>query len=248
MAIVYAHYRKSDNEIFYIGIGETIRRAYTKKGRNLHWNRIVKIHNFEVEVLCEGLTWEQACEAEIFLITFYGRDGKGTGPLSNQTDGGDGMLGYNRPLSATKAQVKYVKRPVLQYDLLGNYIKEWDSRVVAASSLNMSPESISAASTGRTNSAGGYLWRDKDPSKWYPPVYNPKQCNYEREGLLNHRDGKTNKRPVNQYNSDGLFIQSWPSITEASKSLNIEYRSISKCCLGHILTAGKFKWKYKINI
>ena len=33
MAIVYQHRREDTNEVFYIGIGETLKRAYQKKAR-----------------------------------------------------------------------------------------------------------------------------------------------------------------------------------------------------------------------
>jgi hypothetical protein len=93
VAIVYAHYKKTNNEIFYIGIGDNISRAY-EWGRNNHWCNIVKKYDYEVEILIDDITWELACEYEMYLIEFYGRFDKKLGPLVNLTDGGDGSLGY----------------------------------------------------------------------------------------------------------------------------------------------------------
>jgi hypothetical protein len=92
MAVVYAHYKKTNNEIFYIGIGDNISRAY-EWGRNKHWCNIVKKYDYEIEILIENITWELACEYEMYLIRFYGRHDKKLGPLVNLTDGGDGVLG-----------------------------------------------------------------------------------------------------------------------------------------------------------
>jgi len=41
MAIVYRHIRKDTNEIFYIGIGKSIKRMISKNYRNKHWHNIV---------------------------------------------------------------------------------------------------------------------------------------------------------------------------------------------------------------
>ena len=41
---VYAHKKKQDGEIFYIGKGVG-RRAYKKTGRSTYWNNIVKKNN-----------------------------------------------------------------------------------------------------------------------------------------------------------------------------------------------------------
>jgi hypothetical protein len=90
MAIVYRHIRKDKNETFYIGIGKTLRRAYRTDSRNDYWKNIAK-NGFDVEILYDGITWEQACNKEIELISLYGRKDIGTGILANMTDGGDGI-------------------------------------------------------------------------------------------------------------------------------------------------------------
>ncbi|MEI7943048.1 MAG: NUMOD3 domain-containing DNA-binding protein [Candidatus Riflemargulisbacteria bacterium] len=97
MAIVYLHRRNnienSIDNIFYIGIGISEKRACSKQGRNLHWKRIVNKYGFTIEILYNDLTWEEACQKEIELIKLYGRKDLGLGNLVNLTDGGDGQLG-----------------------------------------------------------------------------------------------------------------------------------------------------------
>lgn len=93
MAIVYKHITKGTNQVFYIGIGKTKKRAYNKsKDRSIFWHNIAK-RGYNVEVLLENLTWEEACEKEKELISLYGRRDLGLGPLVNMTDGGDGGNG-----------------------------------------------------------------------------------------------------------------------------------------------------------
>jgi hypothetical protein len=89
MAIVYQHIRKDTNEVFYIGIGKTIKRAYSKV-RTQYWHRIVNKHSYLVEVIKEDLTWEEACEIEKTLIKKHGRKDLDEGNLINMTDGGEG--------------------------------------------------------------------------------------------------------------------------------------------------------------
>jgi hypothetical protein len=97
MAYVYRHIRLDKNEPFYIGIGgETdgkYKRAYQSRSRNNIWQKIVNKTDYRVEIIMDGLTWEEACQKEIELIALYGRKDLNKGTLSNLTDGGDGALG-----------------------------------------------------------------------------------------------------------------------------------------------------------
>lgn len=97
MAYVYRHVRLDVNKPFYIGIGSdsTYARAYTKDRRNKHWKNIAK-KGYEVEILLDSLTWEEACEKEKEFIQLYGRTDLNTGILCNKTNGGEGFLGVKR--------------------------------------------------------------------------------------------------------------------------------------------------------
>lgn len=92
MAVLYRHI-KPNGETFYIGIGKTEKRAYSKKNRNKYWKHIIEKYNYEIQILKSDLTWEDACELEKMLISYYGRKDLNTGNLVNMTDGGDGMIG-----------------------------------------------------------------------------------------------------------------------------------------------------------
>jgi hypothetical protein len=91
MAIVYQHFRTDIDEVFYVGIGRSIKRAYSKNQRSKPWRDLIKDHSYRVEIVAEGLTWEQACEKERELIKYYGRRDLKLGSLVNMTDGGDGV-------------------------------------------------------------------------------------------------------------------------------------------------------------
>ena len=93
MAIVYQHRRLDTEEVFYIGIGTTKRRAYSNYKRSKYWHSIVNKAGYTVELLHENIHWEQACKIEQDLIKQYGRKDLGLGNLINLTDGGDGRFG-----------------------------------------------------------------------------------------------------------------------------------------------------------
>jgi hypothetical protein len=93
MAVLYRHIRLDSNQPFYIGIGKTEKRAYSKKSRNDHWNKIAKKHGYKVQIMLDDLTWEEACQKEIEFIQLYGRKDLGLGTLVNKTDGGEGTVG-----------------------------------------------------------------------------------------------------------------------------------------------------------
>ena len=51
------------------------------------------------------------------------------------------------------------KQPVLQFDLLGHFIKEWESATQAFSELGINNSMIIRCCKGRLNTAGGYIWK-----------------------------------------------------------------------------------------
>ena len=90
--IVYRHRKLTNDEVFYIGIGDKY-RPYEKGKRNRHWWAVVKKYGYAVDILYEVNTWCQACVIEIMLIEKYGRKDLGLGKLVNKTNGGDGVRG-----------------------------------------------------------------------------------------------------------------------------------------------------------
>ena len=94
MSVVYRHIRLDKNEPFYIGIGKTEKRAYSKHSRNRYWNHITKNTEYKVQILFDDLSWDMAVEKEIELIQTYGRKDLGLGTLVNLTHGGEGLRNY----------------------------------------------------------------------------------------------------------------------------------------------------------
>ena len=104
MAYIYRHIRLDKNEPFYIGIGSdsNYERSNSHKHRNNHWRNIVAQTPYEVEILLDNLTWDDACSKEIEFIALYGRADLNKGPLVNMTDGGEGN---NNPSEVTRMSI-----------------------------------------------------------------------------------------------------------------------------------------------
>lgn len=104
MAYLYRHIRLDKNEPFYIGIGsdDKYKRAYSVKQRTKHWMFITACTPYEVEIVLDDLTWEEACKKEQEFIQLYGRKDQNKGTLCNYTDGGEGAYGRILSLDSRK--------------------------------------------------------------------------------------------------------------------------------------------------
>jgi hypothetical protein len=246
MPYLYRHIRLDKNEPFYIGIGsdKLYKRAYDKKSRNKHWNFVINKTSYEVDILMDGLTWEQACEKEKEFIKLYGRKDLNEGILVNMTDGGDGVLGSTMPEASKKLMIDKISITVMQYDIKGSFIKEWRSISEAGKTLNINISAITKCCKGVKNrkSVGGFVWRYKDTSKWFNPEYT---C-YTGISELNRLQRGRKKKPVTQMSLNGDVIKEWESPTDAAKFYNTTSENIYRS-IKYNLTAVGFVWKYKNN-
>lgn len=97
LGYIYRHIRLDKNEVFYIGKGTNTNGQYyrskEKSSRNPHWHNIVNKTEYDIEIMLDELTEDEANKKEVELILLYGRLDLGTGTLVNMTDGGDGVSG-----------------------------------------------------------------------------------------------------------------------------------------------------------
>ena len=116
MAYLYRHIRLDKNEPFYIGVGTNHKyKRECQKGarRSDIWNKISSKTKYEIEILIDDLTLEQANNKEKEFIKLYGRIDLGTGTLCNLTDGGEGQSNFlikeetRKKISESKKGYKY---------------------------------------------------------------------------------------------------------------------------------------------
>ncbi len=107
MSLVYQHIRKDTGEVFYVGIGESLKRAYDFKGRNDTWHTIARKTEVEVKIYKDNITREEARDIERNLIKEYGRRDKKTGILANRSIGGEGdNIGGSGPMDGWQDRQK----------------------------------------------------------------------------------------------------------------------------------------------
>ncbi len=151
-----------------------------------NWIRSLKRKNTKpiIEELDIAYSLEEACFLERYWISQFKTWGF---RLTNATLGGEGGLGYKhsevtikkmknfwankpkkpKPIRLTKKQM-YAKlslslsKPVLQYDLNGNFVKKWNSQKEAAAFYNTKSNTIGHALKNPEVCAVNYLWRRFD--------------------------------------------------------------------------------------
>lgn len=251
---VYIHTNKVNNKVY---IGITSRKpedrwgkngyCYAKEDQPVMYNAIHKYgwDNFEHIIFAEGLSFQNACQMEVGLIALYkanvrrwGKDAEGY----NETDGGEGANGYK----LTEEHKKYISKiqsiPVIQLDLHGNFIAEYNSMLEAANKIGCHISCISDCCNHKTRTSSGYVWvtkKDYNDGN-YSVVWYDKKQNVINQKMKVVMSG----RAIKQYSIIGDFIAEYVSIQDASRQCDINSTCIRDCCRGKQKTAGGFVWKY----
>lgn len=168
------------------------------------------IDAFSFEVI-EECTIEELNEREIYWIAHFDSFNNGY----NMTLGGEACNGTN-------------DKVVYQYDLSGNFIKEYKSAHEAARENNIQFTNICKVCRGERKTAGGFGWS-------YTKTENIGPIKTKRLG-----DGA-----VLQFTKEGEFVAEYSSAKEARRQTGINDTTIGLVCKGKGKTAGGFVWKYK---
>ena len=119
-------------------------------------------------------------------------------------------------------------KPVYFYDLEGNYLRGFDSLTEAASALGIDKTTLGHILKGRQKSIHGMMIRSFKVEK-IDPV---------------QRSRDTTKIEVHQYTLEGKYVNSYPSILDATKAVGLkDVKSIRIALEKPKRTAGGFKWR-----
>jgi hypothetical protein len=215
MAIVYEHLRNDTNEVFYVGIGENEKRAYSKYNRNPYWHNIVNKHGYTINIIHTDISWKYACEIEKELIAKYGRKNLGLGNLVNCTDGGEGILGLVHS-EETRQRISEAKKGE-KHHMFGKNLSEETKQKISESikgekhhmfGKNLSEETrqrISEAQKGEKNSMFGKIHSEETKQKISESIKGKtlseetrKKMSEARKGEKNHMFGKTHSEETKQ--------------------------------------------------
>lgn len=235
---LYRHIRLDTNEVFYVGIGKKsktgrkfkYKRAYDFAQRSKFWKRIYNKSrkNIKVDFLLESDDKGFIKQKEIEFVALYGRRNLGLGNLVNLTNGGD----YPSEQSFSekrKLKLKELKKgfipcdkffqnsreihiiKVYQYDLNGNFIKEFESLTEAAKSCSSFTTNISKCCKGKFHTAGGFIWRY-----------------FKLDKIEAAKVSWKNK--IYKYSFDKELITIYDNSTEAALFENLHYSTIQDYC------------------
>jgi len=217
MFYTYAHYRKSDDVLFYVGKGST-NRASTSRKRNPHWNNVVNKHGFYYKILESFESEDEALKKEEELISFYRESGV---KLANVANGGTANSG-RRHSEETRRQMSVARkgRKLAYRWKLSEETKE--KMRVAHTGLKRSSEhsaNLSAALTGlsKSESHRAALSKAKAGVK-VPKIWRKVLC------------------------STNTVI--YESLTNAASCLGVDISHISKCCRGKIKQINGYSFEY----
>ena len=220
MAIVYRHIRLDKNEPFYIGIGVDEKRAHNTYSRSKWWKNIVDKTDYEVQILFDDLTWDEACEKEKEFITLYGRKDLGTGTLVNLTGGGDGTYGRDCSEISKKISETKKKNPFIYTDEVREKMRQSQ---LGKKISDETRKKLSLSGIGNTN---GF-----------------KKGVKQSQESIEKRFNKI-KKPVYKLSLDGEILEEYASKKEAEIKNNVHLNSVLS---GKGKTAGGYKWEYKNN-
>lgn len=218
MGFIYAIYYH--NKPVYVG--QTIKQPELR--RREHWNaakagRGFKIHHYMRELGIENFTFKvleqtrNLNEREVYWIEKLNTHcSKGGCNLTVGGFGGSDSL----------------KRICYQYDLEGQFLKQFESVSAAAREVKGNHENILKVLYGQLNTAYGYRWS-------YDFADQLGQ-------LPNNYTGSSKK--VGQYSLDGELIQTFESTKEAARFLNKSQGNISLAASGKRKTAYGYKWLF----
>ena len=206
------------------------------------WRAYKKYGTFEYEEieLIEESTKEALCEKLNTLEQFYIDQYKSTNPKYgyNLTSGGKVFV-VNEEGRKHMSEARKDKMPVLQYDLEGNFVKEFESTTAAGKAVGVAATNIWSCCKGYTRGkrkkkvqiVNGYTFRFK---KDYPDVPPHIELNIT-----------TIKKKVLQFTLDGRFVKEWGCILDIQRDLGCRESGVRQCCYGKYRQCAGYMWRFR---
>lgn len=222
MYYVYT-WSKPGNIPFYIGLGRTVDRwnPLYARTRNPHCRRTVQLvgsDNISIAII-ENLSKQDACRIEQTLIAYYGRRDIGAGPLTNMTDGGEGIQNVSiesrKKISDAHKKIKEKQADRIRGDK--NPMRNPDIYAHAVSRMN-DPEVIAKYSGDRNPSKRPEV-RAKLKSKWDDPEFRAARIAEKVGRPIHSEESKEIRRqklldPSNPMREQHKVLNSDPEIKE----------------------------------
>jgi len=143
-------------------------------------------------------------------------------------------------IGPVRRTVHPLSKSVLQFDLQGNFYREYPSLSKAASENGIQIAKISSCLRRKNGTSGGFQWRLKNGPLFANGIVNI-------ESVIQKKiESKSRKsRKVLQFNKEGKFIKEYDFVKEASREIGVSSSSLRDCLRGRSRTCAGFQWRYK---
>lgn len=201
----------------YIGQSININQRWSKHKADLRHNNHDNVHlqnswnkygedSFSFEVI-ENCSEQELNDKEIYWI--------------NEYNSYEREFGYNLTLGGAGTKLLH---PMLQFDLSGKFIKEWENGTIASSQLNINPATLYGCANKKYKHAGRFIWIYKE--------------DYENEESLKWYLENQKMQNVLQYDLYGNLLKIWTCCADIVKELKFNpiqcLLHITKTCNGYI--------------
>ena len=144
------------------------------------------------------------------------------------------------------------RKPVLQYDLDGVFLKRYGSVKEASEKNGISRSSIESSGRGLTKTGSGFTWRYEYDGfiEKIDPIVN--ETSGRKKGSVSWNKGVKypigcygNPKKIYQYSLKGEFLGEWDCISVIADKLKLNRGGIENCALNKTKSSGGFIWRYE---
>jgi group I intron endonuclease len=232
----------SKNDPKYYGSGVNIKKAIKKYGKK----------NFIKHILCEVNTSDLMKELEEYWIDYF--DAYNNPLFYNATKYAAGISSFpeHKKINISLAnqgntyhlghkQTEYQKEQTRKANLGKKHTEEFKN-IKRQKALN------------NQYALGNVLTQEQREKITLKKTNHPCYSNVERNKKISEANKNKPKpynfnaklkKPILQYSLDHIFIQEWPSLTEATTTLKLTPAYIRQCCNGKVPKYKGFVWKFK---
>lgn len=142
------------------------------------------------------------------------------------------------------------RKPVTQYGLNGEFIKNFKSVKEASSATGINRSSIEMCAINKSKTGMGYIWKyNTDNEIDIDPIVKDKSGRKTggtpwNKGLKMLIGCGSHTKKIYQYDLSGGFLNEWECISIVVNELKINRGAIENCALNKTKSSGGFIWSY----
>ena len=155
-------YVHNDGSVGKIGVTYTTLKERFRKYRNqnLSDSEILERYECKYKVSDREIELQKEYGYKVDRILYWQTLKNNT--KEGSAKGGNKTVESGRIYKIQRLATEARKRPVLQYDLDGNFIKEWECAKYASRTLNLHGPNIAKVCKGKYKTTGGFVFKYKD--------------------------------------------------------------------------------------